>query len=75
MHPQQALDAPRVRLEEDGTVSVEPPLEGLVGTFGRPAAVVDDEGNFGNAHLITRDGGGRLAGGSEPRRDGHALGI
>ena len=46
-----------------------------MGTFGRPAAVVDDEGNFGNAHLITRDGGGRLAGGSEPRRDGHALGI
>jgi gamma-glutamyltranspeptidase/glutathione hydrolase len=75
MHPQQALDAPRIRLEEDGTVSVEPPLESILETFDRPAQVIDDEGNFGNAHLITRDAGGVLAGGSEPRRDGSAIGM
>jgi gamma-glutamyltranspeptidase/glutathione hydrolase len=74
MEPQQALDAPRYRLEEDGTVSLEPPLAGLADAFARPATVVDDPHNFGNAHLIVR-GDGVYRGGSEPRRDGLALGV
>jgi gamma-glutamyltranspeptidase/glutathione hydrolase len=74
MEPQQALDAPRYRLEEDGTVSLEPPLADLVDAFGRPASVVDDAHNFGNAHLIVRRDG-VFRGGSEPRRDGLALGV
>jgi gamma-glutamyltranspeptidase/glutathione hydrolase len=76
MHPQEALDAPRIRLEDDGSVSLEPPLASIAGSFGgRTAAVVDDEGHFGNAHLILRHQDGTLSGGSEPRRDGFAIGI
>jgi gamma-glutamyltranspeptidase/glutathione hydrolase len=74
LDPQAALDAARYRLEEDGTVSLEPPLAGLADTLDRPARVVDDEGNFGNGHVIWRRGDGLLVGGSEPRRDGLALG-
>jgi gamma-glutamyltranspeptidase / glutathione hydrolase len=75
MEPQQALDAPRYRLEEDGSVSLEPPLAALADAFeGRAASVVDDGHNFGNAHLIVRDGD-VWRGGSEPRRDGLALGV
>lgn len=75
MEPQQALDAPRYRLEEDGSVSLEPPLASLADAFGgRAASVVDDPHNFGSAHLIVRDGG-VYRGGSEPRRDGLALGV
>jgi gamma-glutamyltranspeptidase/glutathione hydrolase len=75
MEPQQALDAPRYRLEEDGSVSLEPPLAGLAEAFGgRVARVVEDPHNFGNAHLILRDGE-VFRGGSEPRRDGLALGM
>jgi gamma-glutamyltranspeptidase/glutathione hydrolase len=75
MHPQAALDAPRYRLEQDGSVSVEPPLAGLVEGFSRPCRVVDDEGMYGNGHVILRDADGLLWGGSEPRRDGLALGL
>jgi gamma-glutamyltranspeptidase/glutathione hydrolase len=75
LDPQAALDAPRYRLEEDGTVSLEPPLSGLAGEFERPASVIDDEGNYGNGHVIWRRPDGLLLGGSEPRRDGVALGL
>jgi gamma-glutamyltranspeptidase / glutathione hydrolase len=75
LDPQAALDAPRYRLEEDGTVSLEPPLAEMAGQFERPATVVDDLHNFGNGHLIRREADGVLRGGSEPRRDGLALGI
>jgi gamma-glutamyltranspeptidase/glutathione hydrolase len=76
MGPQAALDAPRYHLEEDGTVSLESPLAGLVGTFGtRPASVVDADDNYGNGHLIVRAPDGRLLGGTEPRRDGLAIGF
>jgi gamma-glutamyltranspeptidase/glutathione hydrolase len=76
MDPQAAVDAPRYRLEEDGSVSLEPPLRHLVGSFGdRPTHVVAEEDNFGNGHIIVRDADGRLAGGTEPRRDGLVLGL
>jgi gamma-glutamyltranspeptidase/glutathione hydrolase len=75
LDPQAALDAPRYRLEEDGGVSLEPPLAGLAGEFDRRATVVADEGNFGNGHLIWRQPDGLLVGGSEPRRDGLAIGL
>jgi gamma-glutamyltranspeptidase/glutathione hydrolase len=74
MGPQAALDAPRYRLEEDGSVSLEPPLEHLVDAFGgRPTRVVDADDNYGNGHLIVRAPDGRLLGGTEPRRDGLAV--
>lgn len=75
LQPQAALDAPRYRLEEDGTVSLEPPLAGLADDFARAASVVDDEGNYGNGHVIWRRADGMLFGGSEPRRDGAAVGL
>jgi gamma-glutamyltranspeptidase / glutathione hydrolase len=75
MQPQPALDAPRYRLEEEGHVSLEVPLAGLVDAFDRPAVIVDDEGNYGNAQLIWRRPDGLLLGASEPRRDGIALGL
>ncbi|MDX6523343.1 MAG: gamma-glutamyltranspeptidase / glutathione hydrolase [Gaiellales bacterium] len=75
LDPQAALDAPRYRLEEDGSVSLEPPLESMLVAFGRPAAVVADVHNFGNGHVIVRDADGLLRGGSEPRRDGIAIGV
>jgi gamma-glutamyltranspeptidase / glutathione hydrolase len=74
LDPQAAVDAPRYRLEEDGTVSLEAPLASLAGDLLRPAKVVDDEMNYGNAHVIWRQPDGVLLGGSEPRRDGVALG-
>ena len=76
MGPQAVLDAPRYRLEEDGTVSLESPLAELVGAFGaRTSAVVDADDNYGNGHLIVRRPDGRLLGGTEPRRDGLAVGF
>jgi gamma-glutamyltranspeptidase/glutathione hydrolase len=73
--PQAALDAPRYRLQDDGTVTVESPLAGLLDMFDRPASVLDDEIGYGNGHVIVRDGDGVLRGGSEPRRDGVPLGC
>ena len=75
LDPQAALDAPRYRLEEDGTVSLEPPLADMADRFERPATVVDELDNFGNGHLIRREADGVLRGGTEPRRDGLALGV
>jgi gamma-glutamyltranspeptidase/glutathione hydrolase len=76
MGPQAALDSPRYRLEEDGTVSLESPLAHLVGAFGtRTATVVDTDDNYGNGHVIVRASDGRLLGGTEPRRDGLAVGC
>ena len=73
MDGQEALDAPRYRLEEDGSVSLEPPLAVLAGEFGA-RALVDDPG-YGNGHVIARRRDGLLVGGSEPRRDGVPLGC
>ena len=75
LDPQAALDAPRYLLEEDGRVAVEPPLEPTISEFRRPARVLDDPGEYGNGHVIVRDGQGLLWGGSEPRRDGFAVGF
>ena len=76
LDPQATLDRPRYRLEEDRTVSLEPPLAGLVSSFGeRAARVVDDIHNYGNGHVIDRSPDGLMRGGTEPRRDGVALGF
>jgi gamma-glutamyltranspeptidase / glutathione hydrolase len=75
LDPQAALDAPRFRLEEDGSVSLEPPLADLAESLDRPARVVDEQDNYGTGQVIWRDAHGVLSGGSEPRRDGLALGL
>ena len=75
LDPQSALDAPRFRLEEEGTVSLEPPLADHARTLSRTTQVVDDEANFGTGHIIDRNAAGVLRGGAEPRTDGVALGL
>ena len=75
LDPQAALNAPRCRLEEDGSVALEPQLADRADDFGRPAAVVEDVHNFGNGHVIRREADGTFTGGSEPRRDGIAAGV
>lgn len=76
LDPQATLDRPRYRLEDDLTVSLEPPLAGIVSSFGeRAARVVDDIHSYGNGHVIDRSPDGLLRGGTEPRRDGVALGF
>ena len=76
MGPQAALDAPRYRLQEDGTVTRRV-AAGRAGRHLRPpgASVLDDEIGYGNGHVIVRDDDGVLRGGSEPRRDGVPLGC
>ena len=76
LDPQATLDAPRYRLEEDWTVTLEPPLASLAGEFGdRRSTVLDDIHNYGNGHVIDRSPDGLLRGGTEPRRDGVVLGY
>jgi len=75
MDPQAALDAPRFWLEDDGMVWLEPPLAHLADALDRRAEVLDIEDEFGNGYVIARGDDGLLWGGSEPRRDGVALGL
>ena len=75
--PQAALDAPRWRVEEDGSVALEPGLEGLAGALrarGHAVRVEDDPHGFGVGQVILRHEGA-LIGGSDGRGDGYAAGI
>ena len=79
MTVQEALDAPRFRVDADGTVAVE---EGVseatrAGLAARGHAVrVDDTLGFGAAQMVARDlRSGVLAGATEPRRDGAVTGL
>jgi gamma-glutamyltranspeptidase/glutathione hydrolase len=74
MTAQEALDAPRFRVDDDGTVAVEAavPDETRRGLEDRGHPVrVDDPLAFGAAQMIVRDlRSGLLTGATEPRRDG-----
>lgn len=74
MTAQEALDAPRFRVEADGRVMVEEGIgaEARRGLEDRGHAVsVDDPLGFGAAQLVVRDlRSGVLAGATESRRDG-----
>jgi gamma-glutamyltranspeptidase / glutathione hydrolase len=78
-NPQAAVDAPRWRVDPDGSVAVEP---------GLPAAALDDlehrghvlrtetgMGGFGGAQVVWRLASGDYLGASEPRNDGQAAGF
>lgn len=74
MTAQEALEAPRLRLEPDGRVAVE---AGIGAEVRRDLeerghhTFVDDPLGFGAAQLVVRDRRtGVLAGATEPRRDG-----
>jgi gamma-glutamyltranspeptidase/glutathione hydrolase len=74
MNPQQAIDAPRVVWRFDNSISIENSIDerGLA-VLGH--AVIPANG-FGGGQMITIDpDSGALLGGSDPRKDGCAIGY
>ena len=75
--PQAALDAPRWRVEEDGSVALEPGFEDLaegLRTRGHDVRVESVQHGFGVGQIILRHGAA-LIGGSDGRGDGYAAGM
>lgn len=75
--PQAALDAPRWRVEEDGTVELEPGLwqeEGRLQALGHRVVRAASPHGFGVGQVILRVGNA-LVGGSDGRGDGYAAGY
>lgn len=79
MDPQRALDAPRARVFGDGAVALEDAFDDdtRVALAGRGHKMVDAEPHeFGGGQIILLDPEtGALAAGSDPRRDGCAIGY
>lgn len=77
MAPQEALDLPRYCFE-DGVAAMEPAIPGHVlhelARRGHPVQITPDAHGGGQAIWIDWDKG-TLAGGTEPRKDGIALGY
>jgi gamma-glutamyltranspeptidase/glutathione hydrolase len=79
-NPQAAADAPRWRIVQDRKVVVEPGLDALVGAWlrarGHQLTVErsDTDFAFGGAQIVLRTEAGYVAG-SDPRKDGLALGL
>jgi gamma-glutamyltranspeptidase/glutathione hydrolase len=79
MHPQAALDAPRWRWEQDGSLrlELETPrhiVEGLQAR-GHRVVVETEVGGFGRGQIIWRNAAGDYVAGSEYRCDGAAVGY
>ena len=74
---QAALDRPRWRYREDGTLAIEERTGDSIGTKlsrrGHDVRVLDP-GAFGGAQ-IARNDGGTLSAATEPRKDGNATGY
>lgn len=85
LNPQAALDTPRFRFLEDHEVTLETsrlPEETVENLRERGHDVITEEeyfvpdaNHYGGAQLIYRTDDGTLIGGSEPRRDGQAIGF
>jgi gamma-glutamyltranspeptidase/glutathione hydrolase len=85
LNPQAALDTPRFRFLEDHEVTLETsrlPEETIADLRDRGHDVITEEeyfvpdaNHYGGAQLIYRKDDGTLIGGSEPRRDGQAIGY
>jgi gamma-glutamyltranspeptidase/glutathione hydrolase len=80
MDPQRALDAPRFRVIEGRRVTLEPGFsEHVVGELrqrGHEIASPDIPASYGGGQIIQIDPEtGALAGGSDPRKDGCAIGY
>lgn len=74
---QRALDEPRWRYQEDGTLGVEARIEDeLLATLDRRGHDVRvlDSTSFGGAQIVRNDDG-ILSGATEPRKDGVAIGF
>ena len=77
LSPQQALDAPRWHVREDFTVTLESGLTNLsvlLAERGHHLVEHDRPGLFGGGQVIMRTEGGYAAG-SDPRKDGQAVGF
>ncbi len=75
--PQAALDAPRWRVEDDGSVALEPGLSDLADDLrarGHEVSIADVQHGFGVGQIILRHEEA-LIGGSDGRGDGYAAGI
>lgn len=73
---QRALDEPRWRHREDGTLAVEPHFDNSVAArFARRGhdVRIQPMGEFGGAQ-ITRNNDGVLSGATEPRKEGNTQG-
>jgi gamma-glutamyltranspeptidase/glutathione hydrolase len=77
MDPQRALDAPRFRVIEGRRVSMEPSTpQGVVQELRRRGHEIAPPGSYGGGQIIEIDPEtGALAGGSDPRKDGCAIGY
>ncbi|MFC7199829.1 gamma-glutamyltransferase [Halospeciosus flavus] len=84
LNPQAALDAPRFRWIDGKRVAVETnklPDSVVTNLRGRGHDVVDEDeffesgGHWGGGQVIYRDEDGTLVAGSDPRRDGQAVGF
>lgn len=84
LNPQAALDTPRFRWLEGRRVAIEStrlPDETVDDLRDRghdlelEPSYFEDGGHFGGGQLIYRDDDGVLIGGSDPRRDGQAVGL
>ncbi len=85
LNPQAALDAPRFRFIEERDVTLETSRisdETVENLRSRGHEVIPeseyfepDVGHYGGGQLIYRNEDGTLIGGSEPRRDGQAIGF
>ena len=84
LNPQAALDAPRFRWLEGKRVALETeriPAEVVEGLRERGHEIVEEGGFFsegghwGGGQFIYRTDEGTLIGGSDPRRDGQAIGF
>jgi len=78
MDPQSAVDAPRFRILEDGKLALEngiaPSVCAELQRVGHQIRSVSTEEGFGGGQLIVLSEG-TLYGGSDPRKDGCALGY
>lgn len=79
---QAAIDAPRWRLESAKMLAIEDGMPAPVARALRDAGFAEPSGgelggrsDFGGAQVVMRTEDGRLAGGSDRRKDGVALGL
>ena len=80
MDPQRALDAPRFRVFDGNAVTLEPGVpDGVIEELrrrGHSVSPPEGSGSYGGGQIIYIDPEtGALAGGSDPRKDGNALGY
>jgi gamma-glutamyltranspeptidase/glutathione hydrolase len=84
LNPQSALDAPRFRWLDGRRVALETnriPASVVTNLRGRGHRVVRENdffeagGHWGGGQIVYREGDGTLIAGSDPRRDGSAVGF